>query len=351
VGKTTFLLQYARENYAPKDHRCLYVNMNNFYFQGKSLFQFAAEFHRMRGQVLLIDQVFKNPDWSHELRAIYDKLSHLRVVFTGSSVMRLKDENPELNGIVSSYNLRGFSFREFINLRTGLNLRTYGLREIQNRHERIAQEVLKQVNPMEHFQAYLHHGYYPFFLEKTNFSENLLKVMNMMIEVDVLLIKQIELKYLSRIKKLLYLLATAEVGVPNVSQLATETQTSRATVMNYIKYLSDARLINMVYRSGENFPKKPAGLHMHNTNLMYAMTLGKVNAQTLYETFFQNALWGRHDVRVGDRSSTFLVDGQQRFRITDESPKRRSKDVLYVISGITEGQGQEIPLWMYGFLY
>jgi hypothetical protein len=121
--------------------------------------------------------------------------------------------------------------------------------------------------------------------------------------------------------------------------------------MNYIKYLSDARLINMVYRSGENFPKKPAGLHMHNTNLMYAMTLGKVNAQTLYETFFQNALWGRHDVRVGDRSSTFLVDGQQRFRITDESPKRRSKDVLYVISGITEGQGQEIPLWMYGFLY
>jgi predicted AAA+ superfamily ATPase len=351
VGKTTFLLQYARENYAPKDHRCLYVNMNNFYFQGKSLFQFAAEFHRMGGQVLLIDQVFKNPDWSHELRAIYDKLSHLRVVFTGSSVMRLKDENPELNGIVSSYNLRGFSFREFINLRTGLNLRTYGLREIQNRHERIAQEVLKQVNPMEHFQAYLHHGYYPFFLEKTNFSENLLKVMNMMIEVDVLLIKQIELKYLSRIKKLLYLLATAEVGVPNVSQLATETQTSRATVMNYIKYLSDARLINMVYRSGENFPKKPAGLHMHNTNLMYAMTLGKVNAQTLYETFFQNALWGRHDVRVGDRSSTFLVDGQQRFRITDESPKRRSKDVLYVISGITEGQGQEIPLWMYGFLY
>ena len=78
VGKTTFLLQYARENYAPKDHRCLYVNMNNFYFQGKSLYQFASEFYRKGGQVLLIDQVFKNPDWSHELRAIYDKLPHFR---------------------------------------------------------------------------------------------------------------------------------------------------------------------------------------------------------------------------------------------------------------------------------
>lgn len=42
---------------------------------------------------------------------------------------------------------------------------------------------------------------------------------------------------------------------PNVSQLAADIQTSRATVMNYIKYLADARLINMVYPKGEEFPK------------------------------------------------------------------------------------------------
>ena len=32
VGKTTFLLQYARENFSIIDRKCLYVNMNNFYF-------------------------------------------------------------------------------------------------------------------------------------------------------------------------------------------------------------------------------------------------------------------------------------------------------------------------------
>ena len=42
---------------------------------------------------------------------------------------------------------------------------------------------------MAYFQDYLHHGFYPFFLEKRNFSENLLKTMNMMLEVDVLYIK------------------------------------------------------------------------------------------------------------------------------------------------------------------
>ena len=351
VGKTTFLLQYAKENFGLRDRRCLYINMNNFYFQGKTLFQFAQEFQQAGGQVLLIDQVFKQPDWSHELRLIYNRIPRLRVVFTGSSVMRLKDENPELNGIVDSYNLRGFSFREYLNLKTGENFKAYSIREIQNRHERIAQEVLAKVDPLEHFRNYLHHGYYPFFLENSNFSENLLKTMNMMIEVDILLIKQIDLKYLSKIKKLLYLLATGGTGAPNVSQLASDMQTSRATVMNYIKYLSDARLLNMIYRHGEEFPKKPSGLYLHNTNLMYAMTPGKTDEETLMETFFQNALWGRHKVEAGDRSSTFIVDGKQRFRICLEHPKRKNTDVLYALSNIAEGAEQEVPIWVYGFLY
>ena len=351
VGKTTFLLQYAKENFGLRDKRCLYINMNNFYFQGKTLFQFAQEFQQAGGQVLLIDQVFKQPDWSHELRLIYNRIPRLRVVFTGSSVMRLKDENPELNGIVDSYNLRGFSFREYLNLKTGENFKAYSIREIQNRHERIAQEVLAKVDPLEHFRNYLHHGYYPFFLENSNFSENLLKTMNMMIEVDILLIKQIDLKYLSKIKKLLYLLATGGTGAPNVSQLASDMQTSRATVMNYIKYLSDARLLNMIYRHGEEFPKKPSGLYLHNTNLMYAMTPGKTDEETLMETFFQNALCGRHKVEAGDRSSTFIVDGKQRFRICLEHPKRKNTDVLYALSNIAEGAEQEIPIWVYGFLY
>ena len=29
VGKTTFLLQYAKENFGPNDRQCLYINMNN----------------------------------------------------------------------------------------------------------------------------------------------------------------------------------------------------------------------------------------------------------------------------------------------------------------------------------
>ena len=323
VGKTTFLLQYAKEKFGT-DRSCLFVNMNNFYFSQYSLVDFAGEFVKRGGKVLLIDQVFKLPDWSHDLRTCYERYPQLKIVFTGSSVMRLKDENPELNGIVKSYNLRGFSFREFLNLQTGNHFSAYTLDEILHNHEHIVKTILPHINPLNYFQDYIHHGFYPFFLEKRNFSENLLKTMNMMIEVDILLIKQIELKYLSKIKKLLYLLAVDGPVAPNVSQLATEIQTSRATVMNYIKYLADARLINMVYPKGESFPKKPAKIMMHNTNLMYSIYPVKVEEQDVLETFFVNTLWKDHKINKGDKGTSFLVDNTLHFRICAEGSKYKN---------------------------
>ena len=351
VGKTTFLLQYAKEKFGT-DHSCLFINMNNFYFSKYTLVEFAAEFVKRGGKVLLIDQVFKYPEWSHDLRACYEMFPTLKIIFTGSSVMRLKEENPELSGIVKVYYLRGFSFREYLNLQSGNCFRAYTLQEILENHEQIAKTILRNVKPVDYFQDYLHHGFYPFFLEKRNFSENLLKTMNMMIEVDILLIKQIELKYLSKIKKLLYLLAVDGPVAPNVSQLATEIQTSRATVMNYIKYLADARLINMVYPKGEEFPKKPSKLMMHNTNLMYSIYPVKVEEQDVLDTFFMNTLYKDHKLYKGDKGTSFMVDNGLHFRICAEGCKfKNNPNVYYALHKLELGHGNMIPLWLFGFLY
>ena len=354
VGKTTFLLQYAKEKFGAYDRKCLYVNMNNFYFQGRGIADFAGDFYRQGGRVLLIDQVFKQPDWSRELRTCYDKFPGLHIVFTGSSVMRLKEENPELNDITKSYNLRGFSFREFLNLKTGQNLPVYTLDDILENHESIVRDILTKVRPLDHFTDYLHHGFYPFFLENRNYSENLLKTMNMMIEVDILLIKQIELKYLSKIKKLFYLLAVDGPKSPNISNLAQEISTSRATVMNYIKYLSDARLVNIVYPYGEEFPKKPSKVMMHNTNLMYAIYPLHFEEQDGMETFLVNSLWKDHKVSQGSRDASYLVDGERLIRVCDANQDIRSHSpagTVFALYNKEQGSGNKIPLWLFGFLY
>lgn len=354
VGKTTFLLQYAKENFGTRDRKCLYVNMNNFFFQGHGIADFAHEFYQQGGKVLLIDQVFKETDWSTQLRRCYDENPGLKIVFTGSSVMRLKEENPELNGIVKSYNLRGFSFREFLNLQTGNDMKPFTLDEILQNHERIVRQILPKVSPMKYFQDYVHHGYYPFFLEHRNYSENLLKTMNMMTEVDILLIKQIELKYLTKIKKLFYQLAVEGPKAPNISMLAHDIETSRATVMNYIKYLTDARLLNMIYPVGQDFPKKPSKVMAHNSNLMYTIYPIQVEKQDVMETFFVNSLWKDHLVNDGGKHNYYVVDGTKRFRICDatKSGKMRiNPEVIYARYNTEVGFDNQIPLWLFGFLY
>ena len=354
VGKTTFLLQYAKENFDIYDRKCLYVNMNNFYFQGRGIADFAGEFYKHGGKVLLVDQIFKETDWSAQLRKCHDLYPDLKIVFTGSSVMRLKEENPELNSIVKSYNLRGFSFREFINLQTGNQFKPYTLDEILRNHEHIVRQILPYVSPAKYFQGYLHHGFYPFFLEHRNYSENLLKTMNMMTEVDILLIKQIELKYLTKIKKLFYQLAVEGPKAPNISQLAHDIETSRATVMNYIKYLTDARLLNMIYPCGQEFPKKPSKVMLHNSNLMYAIYPIEIKRQDVMETFFVNSLWKDHKVNQGNKDSYYIVDDNKRFRICDANTKnkiRMNSDTIYARYNSEIGKDNQIPLWLLGFLY
>ena len=354
VGKTTFLLQYAKEKYGPYDRRCLYVNMNNFYFQGRGIADFAGDFYRRGGRVLLIDQVYKQSDWSTELRRCYDLYPELQIVFAGSSVMRLKDENPELNGLVKSYNLRGFSFREYLNLETGNNFEPYTLDQIVRNHEHIVKDILPKVSPAQYFTKYIEHGFYPLYLEHSDYQENLLKSMNMTTEVDILLIKQIELKYLPKIKKLFYLLAVDGPKAPNISQLAHEVETSRATVMNYIKYLADARLINIIYPVGQEFPKKPTKVMLHNSNLLSAIYPINVDLQTKMETFFVNTMWKDHKVNQRPRDTFYIIDDERRFRVCNADADRKARysaDVTYVRYNTEVGKDNLIPLWLLGFLY
>lgn len=358
VGKTTFLLQYAKEFFDLENKDCLYINLNHFYFTVRTITSFAQEFVEKGGKTLLLDQVYKYPDWAKELRECYELFPELKIVFTGSTVMKL-DEDAELASIVNVYNLRGFSYREFLNILFNKNFPSYSLEYIVENHSQIANDIQKEIDPVEHFWAYLHHGYYPFFLEKRNFSENLLKTVNMMLEVDVLSIRQIELSYLPKLRKLLYLLSLSTPGKPNISQLSIDCEISRATVTNYLEYLKSARLINMLYREGEEFPKKPDLVYMHNTNLIFPMKLSSIDGvdeQVLRETFFYNQIHHSDSkLKKGTKSGVFIVENETntyKFKIEGHKPKGKNKsDLYYALGGLKTGEGNVIPLWLFGFLY
>jgi predicted AAA+ superfamily ATPase len=355
VGKTTFLLQYAKQFFDLDKRDCLYINMNQFYFTVRSITDFAGEFAERGGKTLLIDQVFKYPGWTKELRKCYEQFPLLKIVFTTSTVMKL-GEDAEVSSIVKVYNLRGFSYREYLNILFEKDFPAYTLEDIVNNHRQIAENICNRTDALEHFWGYLHHGYYPFFLEKRNFSENLLKTVNMMLEVDVLSIRQIEMSYLPKLRKLLYLLSLSAPGKPNISQLSIDCEISRATVTNYLEYLRSARLINMLYKEGEEYPKKPDMVYMHNTNLMFPLKKSDVSDQGLRETFFYNQLHHSDSkLRKGMKSGSFIVEnGDKISKFKIEAQKTRSKnksELLYAVDNLKTGDKNIIPLWLFGFLY
>ena len=353
VGKTDFLLNYAKEQrlLAPEESKhTLYVNFNDFYFTEHSLVEFAGQFVAAGGRTLVIDQAFKYPNWSKELSQCFYRYPSLRIIFTASSVMRLIEDNKDIGTIVHSYNLRGFSFREYLNVTLGLKLPVFTLEDILKRHVEIAQQICQRIKPLQYFNDYLHHGYYPLFLEPHDFSESLLKMMNMILEVDVLLIKQIEVSSLPKLRKLLYLMLQETPCSLNVSNLAQVIDCSRSTTMNYIKYLKDARLLNMLYPEDKQFPLKPTKVYMQNTNLCYATSTRNIDRQTIAETFFYNALHGNHKINATDRSAMFIIDGQYYMDALATTPSKTG--IRYcAIADLEQGSQKNIPLWLFGFLY
>jgi len=349
-GKTNLLISYAKENYSDTDRRCLYINMNNFYFSVKSIIEFANEFQLKGGEVLLIDQAFKYPRWAQELSYCYDNYPKLKIIFTCPVAMQL-DEEPELKDKVDEYCISGFSFREFIELKTGLEFPVYTLEEIIENHENIAREISEEIRPLAYLDDYLEYGFCPFHLEKHNFLENLLERMNTMLDVDLVAINQIDQNYLPKIRKLLYLLALIAPCNPNISQLSNEIETSRATVMNYIKSLENSRIINLLYAEQDEYPKKPSQIYINNPNLLFVTHPSGVDKQALSETFFYNQVNKHNRINLGKRNAQFMVNKKLQFSVGPGVRGKFNPEYYYAVSGIECGEKNVIPLWLFGFLY
>jgi len=350
VGKTTFLLDFAKQTYG-LDKSCLYVNMNNLYFTSHSIVSFADEFRKTGGKALIIDQIYKYPDWSKELKYCYDNFTDLQIVFSGSSVMPLEEDNPDLDGRVSAYTLEGFSFREYLNLKSGSSFQSISFNDILNGHEEISREIVSKIRPLAFYNDYLHHGYYPFFLDKHNYFEILLKTINFILEIDISYLQQVELKYLPKLRKLLYLVAKSAPFQPNISKLSNEVETSRATVMNYLNYLKQAQLINLLFESGDNQAKKAAYIYMQNPNLVYSVYKGETDQKLLNRTFFYNQVAYNNELNYC-KEGDFLVNGEYVFCIDRKVPSGSKKGRHVIAKNMIEvGDKNVIPLWLFGFLH
>jgi len=92
----------------------MYVALDDLFFTDNNLYGLAAEFYKTGGELLLLDEVHKYPDWSREIKLIYDDFPGLSVIFTSSSVLDIYKGESDLSRRAISYHLKELSFREYL---------------------------------------------------------------------------------------------------------------------------------------------------------------------------------------------------------------------------------------------
>jgi len=176
------------------------------------------------------------------------------------------------------------------------------------------------------------------------------------LESDLSHVEDFSAANVQKIKKLLGVIAGSVPFEPNISKIAERLGLGRVTVLNYLKNLSDAAVLNLLNRpdKGVSHLQKPDKIYFENTCFSIALS-SKAEIGTLRETFALNQLKNAgHTVEFSSKGD-FLVDGKYTFEIGGKgksSAQIKGVDHAYLaVDEIEIGFGNKLPLWMLGMLY
>ncbi len=354
-GKTTLLLQLAKK-YLPLK-TTLYVSLDHIYFFENKLYDLAKHFEQYGGTHLLLDEVHKYPNWSREIKLIYDNYPDLNVIFTSSSMLEIYKAESDLSRRAVVYNLKKQKFREFLLFETKKEYQSYSLLEILENHNQIATEILSEIKPIPLFEKYLKIGAYPYYKEnEETYIYKLQNTINLIIEIDINAVEDMQYDTLLKLKKLLIAVASSAPFTPNITKLSERIGVSRNMLVQSIKILERAGLVNELYKdnSGIGMLTKPEKLYLNNTNLMYALAKENISVGNVRETFFLNQFKGLYEINLSEQAD-FIIDKTYTFEIGGKNKSKKQisaiKNGFIAKDNIEIGVGNIIPVWLFGFLY
>lgn len=355
VGKTTLLLQHILE-YFPDVDRTLYVSLDDLWFSTHSLTD-LVDWANLQGIThLFLDEVHRYRSWSETLKYIYDSYPDISIVYTSSSILSLDNSNVDLSRRQTLYELPGFSFREYLEFEGVIKMAPLPLEELLGRHVALALQLTSGIKIQPLFDAYLKHGYYPFYKESgEDYMTRLRAVVALVLDTDLPAVEKISYETVEKVRKLMMILTEHVPFVPNMSMLWKQLATNNDLGLKMLYALDRAALLNLLTSKAKSYKHlfKPDKIFINNANLMYALS-PVVDKGNLRETFFLNQLGVRHTVRMPEKGD-FLVDDRYFFEVGGKGKTfEQIKDVAdsWLAVDDTEcGHQNRIPLWMFGLTY
>lgn len=348
VGKSTLVLQHIKLE--DQHQKALYVSADHSYFAQHSLAEVASTWIKEGGTHLYIDEIHKYPNWSTELKEIYDGHPTLNIVFTGSSVLDLLRGQADLSRRAVMYTMQGLSFREYLEMFHGIKLPKYKLDDVIG--NKVDDSQLP--HPLPFFRQYLQEGYYPFSKEGA-FKSRLDQVVTQTLESDIPQYVSLSVSTGRKLRRLMSIVSQSAPFKPDYSSIANAIGVSRNVLPDYFLYMERAGMIGQLRdeTGGLRSLGKVEKIYVDNTNLMFALGSGSTNTGNLRETFFYNQTRVVADV-ISSKVSDFVI-GDYTFEVGGK--KKGAKQIDDVPNGhivkddIEYGHGIAVPLWTFGLLY
>ncbi len=360
VGKSTLMQQYIKKNFKDGDRHVLYCSADAGYFAEHTLVDTATRFVQTGGTNLFIDEIHKYDNWSRELKEIYDLFRNLRVVVSGSSLIRFNDGQADLSRRLVEYEMPGLSFREYLWFETGIKIEPVTLGQLLDDPAGFCLGIVRQLRPLEHFGNYLKAGYYPFYFEEKGVYQNKVQgVVNYIIESELTAHRNLEVGNTRKVKALLQVLSQIVPYQVDISKISRNIGIQRPTTLKYMKNLEEAKLIRRLFTNLETTGdlQKPDKILLDNPNLIYTLSSEKPEIGTVRECFLCNQLAGAgHRVEYGGmKTGDFRIDGCRLIEVGGPdkgfSQVKGEKEGYVAADGIESAVFRKIPLWAFGFLY
>ncbi len=369
VGKTTLLIQYllqqSKNNAFSTD--ILYLPADHFLIGKKTLYEISEDFCKFNGKLICFDEIHKYPNWSKELKSIYDTFPSLKILASGSSALEISKGTHDLSRRAIQFYLPGMSFREYLELTHGLRLDKFSLADILTRHLTCAESIINRIERLKtkilvEFQNYLQTGYYPYFTEypeKEQFFMSLEQNAHTSIESDLLAVyPSLTGTAIQKIKKLLSVIASSVPFIPDLNKLKQLIDVGdERTLKTYLYHLEKAGLIKAISQKGSPLHQmaKPGKIFLSNTNIVHALkNPEREEIGMIRETFFMSMLSFQHALSL-PKKGDFLVNNKYIFEVGGKNKTFKQiqgiNQAYLAMDGIEIGSSHKIPLWLFGFVY
>jgi predicted AAA+ superfamily ATPase len=344
IGKTNLLLRLAKARgyrYLSADHPALF---------GTTIHEWVSILFRRGVPGIFIDEIHAAPQWSGNLKSLYDEWPDKVIWASGSNSLLLYQGLGDLSRRFLGVSMPFLSFREYLVLR---DYPDFGVQTDLEASLDWAGKVLGSCPVLALFEEYLKTGLRPFFTEGIGlYPERSLQVIQKTLLFDVPAVTDAyNQNHFRLMNAVLGYLARSPIPRIHVNSLCREWNLGKEKLYNLLFAMEQTGVIRIIRLASDNAAMSVGAKIFLADPTHYQALAGKTG--TLREAFAACALGssGRTiNASKDEEVADFIIDGSTSIEVGGWKKNRKRAD-LVVRDGADWPAPGIVPLWYLGFLW